>query len=207
MAYHAAKPKAAKVTGRGNRRLYEPAQGPEPEWVAEARALRKCQWSYQRIADHLDKPYRQVYVALNRERVRKTNSASEKRHRPEITARQLAYRQQFAPDCESCGNPLSKQPTTQPAICRTCRIAHGQKRRRVIAALWLMDYTGSEIAEVLGLEDPKRAGVNIVHTIVSQLRADGWDLPWRRPPGSGMGPLQAIRDAHSEGTERDANTY
>lgn len=166
MSYHQAKPRG---------QLFELPRGPEPEWVAEARRLRRQHWSYQRIADTLELHYRRVYVALNRERVRETNKRSNRRNQAQHWEQEKLRRLRAAPCCEVCSHKLSKPPRTLPAICRACRVAQGRRRLAVIAGLWLADYTSGQIAEALGESSP-----NTIATQVSQMRAAGWPLPRRR---------------------------
>lgn len=178
MSYHAAAPKRA-IGGK----LYElpaPAdRAGEPEWVAQARALRRAQWSYQRIADTLGYSYRQVYVRLNRERVRATDKRSDHKHRAKHTATDLRRRRKHAPRCSVCNRRMSKKPKTLPPMCTECRRGQGRARRGVIAGLWLEGLTCSQIAAVI--EEPStQSTFNSIGSTISQMRKQGWDLPRRR---------------------------
>lgn len=177
--YRTAGPRRTPVTGTG-RRLFEQPRGAEPEWVAEARALRRQRWSYQRIADHLGKSYRQVYVRLNRERVRQTDMAADRRNRKRITAAARKRLRKHAPRCASCNRKLSKPPRVLPAVCLRCRRAEGQRKSAILAGLFLAGYTYKEIAEATGY-----SSANAVGSRISDLRKEGWDLPQRQPFGRG----------------------
>lgn len=59
--------------------------------------------------------------------------------------------------------------------CGICQIHAGAERRRErIARLWRQDLTAPEIAAIIG------STANSVGVEITRMRADGWDLPFRR---------------------------
>ena len=139
--------------------------------MSELRRVKKM--SYQAIADELGLTYRQVYKALNREKVREWDRASDQRHRAEIKDRTLARRRERSPLCERCGQPLSR-PTNQ-SPCRKCRSEIYDENLRYIAKAWNAGATAMEISAVLGIPP------NSVSTMASLARKRGYDVVFRRP--------------------------
>jgi hypothetical protein len=184
MTYHHAKPRK-----RTKKRLAENARPDEPEWVSDARRLRRQEkWSYQHIADHLQgigridatipspAAYRRVYKALNYERVRKTDSKYRDTHTAEENARQRRYRAENAPNCVRCAARLTKPPTALPPVCYKCRREEGARNKAAIAGLALAGHTAREIAQLLNLNDGS------VNTCISVLRNEGMPIPFSRLP-------------------------
>jgi hypothetical protein len=130
--------------------------------------------SYQAIADKLGKTERQVYVALNPERKRKNDRASDHRNRNEITRRELERRRATAPPCERCGKNLSSKYTLG-GLCRECLVDQRRERERAVIRLWRADASPSEIDELFGWRSGSAAA------IASRLRKRGVKLA-KRPP-------------------------
>lgn len=148
------------------------------DWIKEALRLRQQRWSYQRISDELGISYRRVYKALNERRVRDTNARYGHAHRHEITLRNLQLRKTKAPRCTNCGVRMSRDPKAIQ-MCRECILEIAQRRRALIAGLWLAGYNQRQIVEALG--ETSSPNGNGIGTAISQMRAAGWDLPRRRP--------------------------
>jgi transposase len=130
--------------------------------------------SYQAIADLLRVPYRRVYKALNRQRVREWDAKSPRRQTPAATHRRLAERRRAAPLCEVCGARMNGKRVLG-RVCRRCQLRRAEERRGRIAELWRDGMSGRAIAERLGCRP------TLVYNEISRLRKRGADLPRVRP--------------------------
>lgn len=85
-----------------------------------------------------------------------------------------------APKCPDCGEPMRNFHPGRPSRrCGSCVSAEATEKREQIAAMWTEGKTIPAIAEAIGTT-PDTIGVEMC-----RMRADGWDLPYRR-----IGPHQ-----------------
>lgn len=161
--------------------LAEQPSEDDPLWIQHAYELRTQRlWSYQKIADALDQPYRRIYKALNRERVRKWDSECDKRNRAARTEKDLAYRRKLAPFCSRCGAQLSGPSPIDAPMCGACREVVAEERFALISELWAMGWSHREIGEAIGKSR------EWVGAAIGNMRKAGWDLPRRDTTGKAI---------------------
>lgn len=145
-----------------------------PMWVQTARNMRSNGYSYQQIADALGTSYRRVYVALNRERVKATNRASDARRKKQKAAYDRQRGERTRLPCPSCGRPMSwNSAERERKRCKRCIQEATEKRDRKFIKLWADGLPGPEIAKRLGMLPQS------VHGTAQRLRNKGHDLAYR----------------------------
>ena len=186
--------KGVADTSRGP--LMRPGEDDPGLGIQLMRQLREQKWSYQRIADTIypDVPrgaaYRRVYKALNREQVRRWDSASEKRNRARITQRDLQRRRETADRCETCGDLLCRPGAKSP--CAKCRKKKREENLRWIVQAWNAGVPTSQIAAATGMS------ANGVSAEIAEARRRGMEVAWRRPGGRRLPLGDQLREIAGE---------
>lgn len=87
-------------------------------------------------------------------------------------ANKLRYRG----ECVDCGKPTSGDaPGNAAARCMTCNGAHQRARREAIQEMFEAGLSYREMADRIGI------GVGTLNSHITKMRAEGWDLPRRKP--------------------------
>jgi hypothetical protein len=136
-----------------------------PEWHAEAKRLRAEGWGWREIGWCMDRPISTVQSAVTGENARRR------------AAKQAWEREHYKGTCERCGGLTGKR--NRGRLCWSCDVERRAEpvhaRAEQIVAWWAEGLSLIEIAGLLGWSKG-----HLGHEI-HQLRAKGYDLPYRRP--------------------------
>jgi ribosomal protein S27E len=130
------------------------------------------------IAAEIGVTYGAVYKALHPERAREYNRKTEARPERKVAKRIWSREQRVV--CSDCGREAGTYSKYKGVLrCQECENARRRRKRarraHRIETWWAEGLTLREIAERLGTSK------NAVGVTIHGLRAEGFDLPYRRP--------------------------
>lgn len=155
---------------------------------AQAQALRAQGLKYREIGARMGETKDQAWKRCNRESANAHTRAYKERTRGERRAYDRRYGDEHRAECPHCGHVYGSGSGTKGGAakridftrCPGCR----NERRDWIVCMWDGGAAAAEMAEALGWSK----GHLTVEMVA--MRADGYDLPYRRAPRSPVFPEQ-----------------